>query len=135
MGDLRNPAEAARFFIEGREALGNRIMVGLAHKKRGAENRMNSLDAIKTVREDILMLATRHGASNVRIFGSVVRGEDTENSDVDFLVDMGEGCSLYDLTGLQQDLERLLGRRADVLTVSGISQYLKSRILAEAKPL
>jgi len=81
------------------------------------------------------MLATRHGASNVRIFGSVARGEDTANSDVDFLVDMDEGCSLYDLAGLQQDLERLLGRRTDVLTVSGISQYLKSRILAEAKLL
>jgi len=96
---------------------------------------MTTLDAMKSRRGEILALAARHGASNVRIFGSVVRGEDTADSDVDFLVDMREDRSLYDLAGLQQDIETLLGRPADVLTEDGINRYLKARILAEARPL
>lgn len=96
---------------------------------------MNTLQLLRNKRVELLAIAARHGARNVRVFGSVVRGEDIEDSDLDLLVDMQEGRSLYDLVGLQQDIEKLLGRKADVLTESGINRYLKDRILGEAKPL
>ena len=96
---------------------------------------MNTLNALQSKRAEILALAAKYGASNVRLFGSVVRGEDQENSDVDFLVDMQETRSLFDLIGLQQDIEKTIGRRVDVLTTNGINRYLKDRILDEAAPL
>lgn len=96
---------------------------------------MSSFEIFKSKRNEILAIAAKHGAANVRIFGSVVRGEDTPDSDVDVLVDMDPGRSLYDLVGLQQDIETLLGRKADVLTEGALSRYLKDRILAEAVPL
>lgn len=86
-------------------------------------------------REEILRLAALHGARNVRIFGSVARGEAGPESDVDFLVDMPKGRSLLDLVGLWQDLEELLQRKVDVVVDGGLSPYLKDRILAEAVPL
>lgn len=96
---------------------------------------MNTLSALRNKRAEILALATKHGASNVRVFGSVVRGEDQEGSDVDLLVDMQESRSLFDLIGLQQDIERVLGKKVDLLTPNGINRYLKDRILGEAAPL
>lgn len=96
---------------------------------------MNTLSILRSRRSEILALATKHGASNVRLFGSVVRGEDREDGDVDFLVDMQETSSLFDLIGLQQDMERVIGRKVDVLTPNGINRYLKDRILGEATPL
>ena len=96
---------------------------------------MNTLSALRSKRAEILALATKHGASNVRVFGSVVRGEDQEGSDVDLLVDMQESRSLFDLIGLQQDIERVLGKKVDLLTPNGINRYLKDRILGEAAPL
>ncbi|MHB9117879.1 MAG: nucleotidyltransferase family protein [Burkholderiales bacterium] len=96
---------------------------------------MNTLNVLQNKRAEILALAAKHGASNVRLFGSVVRGEDREDSDVDFLVDMQENRSLFDLIGLQQDIEKAIGRRVDVLTSNGINRYLKDRILGEAAPL
>jgi predicted nucleotidyltransferase len=96
---------------------------------------MSTLNVLQSRRVEILALAAKHGASNVRLFGSVVRGEDREDSDVDFLVDMQENRSLFDLIGLQQDIENAIGRRVDVLTPNGINRYLKDRILGEAAPL
>lgn len=96
---------------------------------------MSTLSALQSKRAEILALAAKHGASNVRLFGSVIHGEDNEGSDVDFLVDMQEGCSLFDLIGLQQDIEKVLGKKVDVLTPDGINRYLKDRILGEAAPL
>jgi len=96
---------------------------------------MNTLARLKSQRTQLVTIARRHGASNVRVFGSVVRGEDTQDSDVDFLVDMEDGRSLLDLAGLQQDFERVLGRKVDVLTVPGVNPYLKDRILREAQAL
>lgn len=86
-------------------------------------------------REEILRLAARHGAYNVRVFGSVARGEARPDSDVDLLVEMEKGRSLLDLVGLWQDLEEMLGRKVDVLTDGGLSPYLRDRIYAEATPL
>lgn len=96
---------------------------------------MNTLNLLQSKRTEILALAAKHGASNVRLFGSVIRAGDRDGSDVDFLVDMQETRSLFDLIGLQQDLEKVIGRKVDVLTPNGINRYLKDRILAEAVPL
>ena len=86
-------------------------------------------------REDILRIASRYGAGNVRVFGSVQRGEDTEGSDVDLLVDFEQGRSLLDQVGLIQDLEDLLGSRVDVITEAGLHWYIRDRVRKEAKAL
>ena len=96
---------------------------------------MNTRELLRKKRAEILAIAAKHGASNVRIFGSVARSEDTTTSDVDILVDMHGDRSLLDLVALKQDIEELLGRRADVLTEESISRYLRDRICAEARPL
>ncbi|HSV73788.1 MAG TPA: nucleotidyltransferase family protein [Chthonomonadales bacterium] len=86
-------------------------------------------------REDILRIAGHHGARNVRIFGSLARGEADARSDVDFLVEMEPGRSLFDLGGLQYELERLLGRPVDVVTERGLKARIRDRVLHEAVPL
>ncbi|OHC65765.1 MAG: nucleotidyltransferase [Rhodocyclales bacterium GWA2_65_20] len=96
---------------------------------------MGILDTLRKRKTEILAAATRHGARNVRVFGSVVRGSDTSDSDIDLLVDFEPERSLYDLVGLQLDIESLLGRRADVVTEGSLSTYLRERVLAEARPL
>lgn len=83
-------------------------------------------------REQILRIAARHGARNVRVFGSMVRGEANQASDIDFLVEMEPGRSLLDLGGLQVELESLLGRRVDVVTVRGLKARIRDRVLREA---
>ena len=82
-----------------------------------------------------MTIAARYGASNVRLFGSVARGDDRPQSDVDLLVEMAPGRSLLDLVGLCQDLEGLLKRTVDVLTDASLHPALRERILAEARPL
>lgn len=96
---------------------------------------MKFREILQQKREEILSLAAQHGASNVRVFGSVARGEEQENSDVDFLVDMESDRSLLDRIGLIQDLEDLLGKKVDVATVSGLRDYFRERILNQAIPL
>jgi len=86
-------------------------------------------------REEILRIAARYGAYNVRIFGSVARGEADEASDIDFLVDMESGRSLLDLGGLQMELEALLGCRVDVTTERGLKDRIRQRVLQEAVPV
>lgn len=86
-------------------------------------------------RDEILSLATKYGAFNVRIFGSVARGDETADSDVDFLVELEPGRNLLDRIALMQDLEDLLGRKVDVATVKGLREYFRDRILNEAVPL
>jgi uncharacterized protein len=83
----------------------------------------------------MLSLAARHGVRNVRVFGSMARGDARPNSDLDLLVDVELGRTLLDVIALEQDLEQLLGRRVEVLTDGGLSPYLRQRILAEAAPL
>lgn len=83
-------------------------------------------------REEILRIAARHGASNVRVFGSVARGEAGSESDFDFLVEMERGRSLMDRAALIIDLETLLGRRVDVATERGLKPAIREHILQEA---
>ena len=84
------------------------------------------------VRAEILAAAARHGATNVRVFGSVARGDAGATSDVDFLVDFEPGRSLLDLAGLLVDLEDLLGHPVDVVTEPGLKARIRQRVLAEA---
>jgi len=86
-------------------------------------------------REEILRIASEHGAREVRVFGSVARGEADRESDIDFLVELETGRSLMDLGGLQMELESLLGRRVDVVTVRGLKARIRERVLREAVPV
>jgi uncharacterized protein len=90
---------------------------------------------LQKYRAEILDLAMRHGAGNVRVFGSMARGEGREDSDLDLLVTLGAGRSLLDLVGLKQDLEDLVHRPVDVVTERALSPYLRERVLSEAIPL
>lgn len=90
---------------------------------------------LKEKRHEILRIAQAHGASNIRVFGSVARGEEGPESDLDLLVEMTPESSLLDLVSLWQDLEDLLGHKVDVITEGGISPYLRDHIHAEAVPL
>jgi predicted nucleotidyltransferase len=93
------------------------------------------LESIRRYRREILAAAARHGARNVRVFGSVARGDDDEGSDVDVLIDVEPGRTLLDVIAFEQDLQQLLGRKVEVLTDGGLSPYLQQRILAEAASL
>jgi uncharacterized protein len=73
-------------------------------------------ELVKQKREHILSIAARHGARNIRVFGSAIRGDAEENSDIDFLVDFEPGRSLLDHAALTLDLGELLGRKADVVS-------------------
>lgn len=94
-----------------------------------------SLETLRRLRGEILALAARHGAGNVRVFGSVARGDGGGDSDIDFLVDVAADRTLLDVIALEQDLQQLLGQRVDVLTERGLSPYLQQQILAEAAAL
>ncbi len=86
-------------------------------------------------RERLLAALARHRGLSLRVFGSVARGEERPDSDVDFLVDFEPDASLLDLIGLKEDFEAVLGRPADIVTAEGISPFLRDRILKEAVPL
>ena len=86
-------------------------------------------------RGELIALADRYKAENLRVFGSVARGEANEQSDVDLLVHFRDGASLFDLIDLKEDAEKLLGVAVDVVSDGGLSPYLKDRILNEARPL
>ena len=88
-----------------------------------------------TRRASVLGLAAKHGAYNVRVFGSVARGDSDPQSDVDFLVDLEPGRSLSDLGGLLMGLEEALGAPVDVVTERGLRVRVRERVLAEAVPL
>lgn len=91
-----------------------------------------TLDDLRARREEILRIARKHGAYNVRVFGSVVRDEAGADSDVDFLIEMERGRTLYDLVGVIQDLEDALGRKVDVVEEPVLHWYIRDRVLAEA---
>lgn len=86
-------------------------------------------------RAEILRLAAVRRVGNVRVFGSVARGDNQQASDVDFLVKPYAGCSLFDLGGLLMDLQDLLGCRVDVVTDDALKPRIRGRVLAEAVPV
>jgi predicted nucleotidyltransferase len=92
-------------------------------------------ELLKSRRADILQVAAQHGARNVRVFGSMARGEARPDSDIDVLVELEAGRSLLDLGGLLMDLQDLLGREVDVVTEPGLRDRIRERVLKEAVPL
>jgi predicted nucleotidyltransferase len=96
---------------------------------------MSPNELLREKREDILRIASKRGASNVRVFGSVARGEADSKSDIDLLVDLEPGRSLFDLGGLLMDLQDLLGYKVDVVTERGLRERIRERVLKEAVPL
>jgi len=90
---------------------------------------------LKTKRREIIEIAARYGAHNVRVFGSVARGDTVSESDVDFLVDVEPGTSLMDLGGLLMDLQELLGCSVDIVTERGLRPRIRDRVMSEARPL
>ena len=90
-------------------------------------------DLLQEQRAQILAIAQKHGAYNVRVFGSVARGEATEESDIDFLVDYDLGkITPWFPAGLLIDLERLLNRKVDIATVDMLKEHIRDRICREA---
>ncbi len=96
---------------------------------------MQIIQQLRARREDILQIAARHGAYNVRVFGSAARGEADAQSDVDFLVNLESGRSLLDLGALLMDLQDLLNREVDVVTEAGLRPRIRNCVLSEAVPI
>lgn len=96
---------------------------------------MGIAEVLGARRKEIIEMAARHGASNLRIFGSVARGDAGPESDIDLLADFGPQTSLIDHVALLQDLEEVLGRRVDLVSARALHWYIKDRVLAEAIPL
>jgi uncharacterized protein len=92
-------------------------------------------ELLKEKCEAILSICAKHGAHNVRMFGSVARGGADEQSDIDLLVDMEPGRTLLDLGGLLMDRQALLGQNVDVVTERGLKPRIRERVLAEAVAL
>lgn len=86
-------------------------------------------------REEILRLAALHGAANVRVFGSVARGDDSDDSDIDLLVHMEDDRSLLDMIGFAQDVGDLVGRKIDVADDESLHHVIRDHVLAEARTL
>ncbi|MGD9946841.1 MAG: nucleotidyltransferase family protein [Desulfobulbus sp.] len=94
---------------------------------------MSQYQSIQDNKQAIIDIARTHGLFNLRVFGSVARGEDTIQSDIDFLVDLETGRSLLDIGGALVQLEKLLGCKVDIVTEQGLHWYLREKILKEAR--
>ena len=92
---------------------------------------MGIAEVLADKKDEILRIAARHGAGNVRVFGSVAAGTAHPDSDIDFLVDLERDRSLFDLGGLLMDLQDLLGRKVDVVTEKALHWYIRDRVLKE----
>ena len=97
--------------------------------------KMNIAELLRVRRNEILRIASKYGARNVRLFGSAARGEALQDSDIDLLVDLEPGRSLFDLGGLLMDLQDLLAYKVDVVTERGLRPRIRERVLKEAKTL
>ncbi len=96
---------------------------------------MKPSELLRSHRNAVLAIATRNGAQNVRVFGSVVRGEDIAGSDIDLLVDVPRGATLLDMVRMQSAIEQELGVSVDVLTAEDLPQKIRQRVLDEAQNL
>src|ERR1700686_3402121 len=96
---------------------------------------LDTAQLIKTKRQEIQRIAAKHGARNVRVFGSVARGDARPESDVDFLIDAGPVTSSWFPAGLILDLEDLLGRHVEVVTERGLDPLIRDNVLREAVPV
>jgi len=98
-------------------------------------SRMGITELIEDKKEQILVLAARHGASNVRVFGPMAHGTADRHCDIDFLVDLEKSRCLFDVGGLLVDLQELFERNVNVVTEKRLHWFIKDRVLSEAKPL
>jgi predicted nucleotidyltransferase len=96
---------------------------------------MTAAASLERHRAEVLRLAAKYGATDVRVFGSVARGDADESSDIDFLVRMSPGRSLFDIGGLLMDLQDLLGRRVDVVTERSLRPRIREQVLRDAIPV
>ena len=96
---------------------------------------MTPLELLQQKREDIRRIATKHGAYNLRVFGSVARGEARPDSDIDLLIEKGPTTSSWFPAGLVLELEEMLGRKVEIVTEKALNPYLRDRVLSEAIPL
>lgn len=96
---------------------------------------MRPSEALEAKRREVRAAAIRFRTSNPRVFGSVVRGDDKEGSDIDLLVDPMPGTTLFDLGGLQVELEDILGIEVDLLTPGDLPQKFRANVLAQARPV
>jgi len=96
---------------------------------------MTASELLEKKREEILEIAAKHGARNVRVFGSVARGEADPQSDIDLLVEFEPGRSLLDHAGLWLELQEALGCKVDVVSDRGIKARIRERVLREAVPI
>lgn len=94
-----------------------------------------TLNDLRKQSEHIKIIAQKHGAGNIRVFGSISRGEEGPDSDIDFLVDFEEDRSLFDLVGLKLELEELLGHKVDLVTERAMHHLISAKVKEEAVPL
>jgi len=97
--------------------------------------RMSLIEVVQSKTTEIKRLAARHGAGNIRVFGSVLYGQVTSTSDIDFLIDVVGKTSAWFPSGLALDLQDLLGRSVDVVTERSLHPLLREQVLREARPL
>jgi uncharacterized protein len=95
----------------------------------------DTFELIRAKRDEIQRIAGKHGARNIRVFGSVARGDARPDSDVDFLIDTEPVTSSWFPAGLVQDLESLLGRHVEVVTERGLNHLIRDEVLREAVPV
>lgn len=132
-----------RSLVEGRAGAGGRcralLRIGCTlratHRGRAKDEEVSITQQIGERRHDVLRVARGHGATRVRVFGSVAKGEAGPDSDLDLLVDFEPGDSLLALIAIKQDIEDLLGREVDVVTEAAVSPHLRERIVREATVL
>lgn len=96
---------------------------------------MTRRQQLQAKRQAIIEIANSYGVSNLRIFGSVARGEERSDSDIDFLVDIAQGVSLLDYIGFIQELEDLLSCKVDVAEPETLHPRIKDQVMQEAVPL
>lgn len=93
---------------------------------------MNVSKSLSNKRDEILRITAAHGARNLRVFGSVSRGDANDKSDIDLLINLEPGRTLLDIVAIKQDLEDLLGCKVDVVTEDAVSPYIREQILKNA---
>jgi predicted nucleotidyltransferase len=104
-------------------------------KNLGKRTGLGVAEVIGSRRKDLVQLARRHGARDVRVFGSVRRGQATADSDLDLLVRFSKGIDLFDQMHLEEELSKLLGRKVDVVTEAGLHPLVRPQVLYEAEPV
>jgi hypothetical protein len=96
---------------------------------------MKPSDALQTHSATVRAVVQAHRANNARVFGSVLHGRDTEDSDLDILIDPTPETTLFDISAIRMELRQILGVRVDVLTPNGLPEKYRAAVLAEARPV